>query len=79
MKLIGAVSKRIEELCYQRDLTVHGLSIKSGIPNSTLVAVIKKKYDSVQLKVIFSICDGLNLSLEEFFRSPLFECVNLTD
>ncbi len=79
MKLIEALSARIKELCDQYRLTPHGLAIKSGVASSTIDNIIKMRCSSAQLKFIYAICDGLGMSLEEFFSSPYFSKENLTD
>lgn len=79
MKLNEALSLRVLELCKQHDLTPHGLSMKCGVASSTIDNIIKKNHSSVQLKFIYAICDGLGMSLEDFFHSPYFEKVALID
>lgn len=79
MQLNEAVSRRIIELCNKENLSIHGLSIKAGVANSTLTDIIKTKHNSTQLKFIFSLCDGLNISLAEFFSSAYFDKDTLTD
>ena len=79
MKLNEALSLRVKELCEQYKLTPHGLSIRSGVASSTVDNIIKMRSESVQLKFIYAICDGLDMSLEEFFASPHFQKGKLTD
>ena len=79
MRLNEAVSKRIVELCRQRGLSQYALSIKSGVPQSTLSTVINCSFPSMKLRIIYEICEGLEISLEEFFNSPLFERENIMD
>lgn len=79
MKLKDSIAKRVRELCDKNKLTVHGLSLKTGVANSTLSDIVKANNDSVQIKFIYGICAGLNMSLEEFFSSPYFNKNELTD
>ena len=79
MKLNEAVAKRITELCKERGLTQYGLSQKSGVPQSTLSTVINCRFPSMKLHVIYEICEGLELSLKEFYDSPLFDRENILD
>lgn len=79
MRLKDAVAERVKGLCKEKHLTVHGLSIKTGVANSTLADIVKANNDSVQIKFIYGICAGLNMSLEEFFSSPYFNKNELTD
>ena len=77
MKLNQAVSKRLAELLKEKQMTQYQLFIKSGVPKSTIGNVINCSYDSVKLRVIHEMCQGLGVSISEFFDSPLFQEGNL--
>lgn len=67
MKLNKVVAYRMKELCKERKLTQYQLYLKTGVPQSTLSTIMKCSYPSMKLKIIYEICDGLEISLEEFF------------
>lgn len=77
MQLNEAVSKRLTELLRERDMTQHQLYMKSGVPKSSIGNVVNCAYDSVKLRIIHEMCQGLNISISEFFNSPLFDESNL--
>jgi DNA-binding Xre family transcriptional regulator len=77
LHLNQAVSMRIEELLKERDMTQYQLFTKSGVPKSTLSNLMHCSYDSVKLRIIHEICQGFEISLSDFFLSPLFDEVNL--
>lgn len=77
MKLNEAVSRRLQELLKERDMTPYQLYMKSGVPKSTIGNLINCQYDSVKLRIIHELCQGLNLNISEFFASELFEEENL--
>ena len=79
MQLNEAISVRIRELCRQKGWTQYQLSMKSGVPQSTLSTVMNCAFPSVKLRIIYEICEGLEISLEEFFASPLFDRETLID
>ncbi len=79
MSLSEAVSKRISELCRQRNITQYGLHKLSGVPQSTLSTIINCKFTGMKLRIIYEICEGLEISLTEFFDSPLFSRESITD
>ena len=79
MQLNEAVSKRILELCKSQGLTQYALSQKSGVPQSTLSTIINCTFPSMKLRVIYEICEGFEMSLEDFFASPLFARDNIID
>lgn len=73
MKLNEAVSQRLQELLKERGMTQYQLSMKSGVPKSTIGNVVNCMYDSVKLRIIHELCQGMNLNISEFFNSPMFE------
>lgn len=73
MKLNEAISKRLAELLQQRDMTSYQLYKQSGTYKSTIGNVLHCKYDSVKIRIIHEICQGLNITLKEFFDSDLFD------
>ena len=77
MKLNEAISRRVNELLTERNMTQYQLFMKSGVPKSTIGNVINCSYDSVKLRVIHEMCQGLGISIMEFFQSPLFDESNL--
>ncbi|MBO7149773.1 MAG: helix-turn-helix transcriptional regulator [Clostridia bacterium] len=79
MKLADAVILRIEQLCLERKMTKYDLFKASGVPQSTLTSIKKKRSGSVKISTLYAICEGFEISLEEFFHSPLFERQNVTD
>ena len=79
MQLNEAVSKRIIELCKERGLSQYALSQKSGVPQSTLSTIINCTFPSMKLRIIYEICEGLEITFKEFFDSPLFDRDNIMD
>lgn len=77
MPLNEAISKRIVALLAENNMTQYQLFKKSGVPRSTIGNVINCAYDSVKLRIIHEICFGFDISLTEFFDSPLFAEDNL--
>ena len=77
MQLNQAVSKRLLELLAEKNMTQYQLYLRSGLPKSTIGNVVNCTYDSVKLRVIHELCQGLGIGLPEFFQSPLFDENNL--
>ena len=77
VQLNQAVSLRIKELLEQQKMTQYQLFVKSGVPKSTLSNLLSCSYDSVKLRILHEICQGFEISLPEFFDSPLFDENNL--
>ena len=79
MLLEDAIASRIEQLCIERNMTKYALSERSGVPQTTLTSIKKKRSRSVKMKTLYAICEGFDLSLEQFFASPLFDRASLHD
>ena len=77
MRLVDAVYERIVSLAKENNITINALANLSGVPRPTIVTMTRST--TVKLSTIYGICDGLNISLEEFFRSPLFARENIDD
>ena len=77
MKLNQAISERLSELLKEKHMTQYQLFMKSGVPKSTIGNVINCSYDSVKLRSVHEMCQGLGIEIAEFFDSPLFSEGNL--
>ena len=77
MKLNQAISERLAELLKEKKMTQYQLFMKSGVPKSTIGNVINCSYESVKLRIIHEMCQGLEIDIPEFFNSPLFAENNL--
>ena len=77
MYLNEAVSKRLAELLTEKHMTQYQLFKKSGVPKSTIGNIINCSYDSVKLRIIHEICQGLEINIYDFFNSSLFDEINL--
>ena len=77
MKLNEAISARLTELLQERNMTQYQLFMKCGVPKSTIGNVSNCAYDSVKLRVIHEMCQGLGIEIVDFFDSPLFAESNL--
>ena len=79
MLLGEAIAFRIKELCKERGLSQYGLHKRSGVPQSTLSTIINCKFPGMKIRIIYEICEGLEISLNDFFDSPIFDRENITD
>ena len=77
MRLVDAVYDRIIDLIKERNLNVNALANISGVPRSSNGTM--RRSTTVKLSTIYGICDGLNISLQEFFNSPRFDKNKITD
>lgn len=66
------IAKRILYLCRLKKITLNTLALRSGITPSTLKSILYGTSRNPGIATIRHICDGLGISLEEFFHSRLF-------
>lgn len=79
MHLNEAISKRIAQLLKQKQMTQYKLSMKSGVPQSTLSTIMNCTFPSMKMRIIYEICEGFEIEIKDFFDSPLFSRENLID
>ena len=79
MVLNDAISERIDKLCKEKNMSKYALFIKSGVPQTTLTSIKKKRSKSCKIDTIYAICEGFNISLKEFFDDEIFTRDNLSD
>ena len=72
MNIGEAVRLWILDLCKENLITVNNLSYKCGITQSTLSNIVTGRNQSTTISTIKKICDGLNITIQDFFDSPLF-------
>ena len=68
----NAIRQRIIDLCNSRDITINKLGIICGITQSTLNNIINTGSNNPTISTIAKICDGLEISIKEFFDDELF-------
>lgn len=66
------VANRILQLCRERNIAVHALARSAGIPPSTLKSILNGASKNPGVVTIKMLCDGLNISLTEFFDTEEF-------
>lgn len=72
-----AVALRISNLLIKNNMTQYALCKKIAMSEETLRSIINERYKTVKLDTIIQICDGFNISLQEFFADDLFRRENL--
>ncbi len=71
-----AVIKRINELCAEKGLAVNKLANLSGITPSTVYSVFDSDRKDVGIVLIKKICDGLEIPLNYFFNTEIFNALD---
>lgn len=71
--LCKAVKNRILQICDEKDLTINALATAAGLPPSSIKNILYGKSKNPKIATIKIICDGVNMSLKEFFDSKEFD------
>ena len=72
MDTVTAVRNRILTLCEERGISINKLSTISALPPSSIKNILYGKSQNPKLLTIKMICDGLEITLGEFFNTPEF-------
>lgn len=67
-----AIAKRILQLCEQHGIAINALAGISGISPSTVYSILNEKSQNPGAVTIKKLCDGLGITLAEFFDTPEF-------
>ena len=77
MKLEEAITKRIFNLCYKRNITPNKLASMAGLPSATISCIFYGKSKNPGTRTLLDICQALDISLYDFFNDPLFQTKEL--
>ena len=77
MNISDAISKRIKNICKERNISINKLATMSCLTQSTLQSIIDGSSNNPKLLTILRICYGLNISICEFFNDNLFDNLDL--
>ena len=72
METVCAIRDRILRLCAERGITINKLATLSALPPSSIKNILYGKSNDPKILTIKKICDGLDMTLAEFFDSPEF-------
>lgn len=75
MDTISAVKNRILQLCGKRNISVNRLASISALPPSSVKNILYGKSQNPKLLTIKMLCDGLGITLGEFFSTPEFDAL----
>lgn len=72
MNTYTAVRDRLLQLCGQKNMSLHRLATESAVPPSTIKNILYGKSTNPGIVTIKMLCDGLGISLVDFFDTPTF-------
>ena len=72
MGVKDAVVQRFEQICRERNIKSNELATLSGVTPSTVYSMLKPSYRHISIVTIKKLCDGLDMTLTEFFDTDYF-------
>ena len=75
MGIYELVVKRIQDLCKEHEITPNALSYISGVSQSTIKSILNGESKNPGIVTIKKLCDGLEITLGEFFSTPEFDAL----
>ncbi len=69
------IANRIIQLCDERNIAVNELANISGVSPSTVYSILNEKSQNPGTVTIKKLCDGLEITLGEFFSTPEFDAL----
>jgi len=73
MNVKDAVAIRFLELCRERNIKLNELANISGVTPSTAYSMMDKNRRDISIITIKRLCDGLDMTLGEFFSATIFD------
>ena len=76
MDNVSVARNRILQLCEERKITINKLATLSALPPSSIKNILYGKSRNPKLLTIKMICDGLDITLSDFFSTPEFDSLD---
>ena len=76
MNVKDVVAQRFLELCKERHIRINELANISGVTPSTAYSMLDERRRDVSIVTIKKFCDGLCITLGEFFSTPEFDALD---
>jgi len=73
MSVKDAVVRRFRTICNERNIKINELANLSGVTPSTAYSMMNEQRRDISIITIKKLCDGLDISLGEFFSAAEFD------
>ena len=73
MTVKDAVAARFQELMKARNIKTNELATRSGVTPSSVYSMLDPRRKEVSVNLVKKLCDGLDMTLGEFFSAPVFD------
>ena len=75
MTIVDATKLRLEQLCAERKISICKLATISGVPHTTVKSIFYKQSKNPGIATIKKLCDGLEITITEFFDTDYFRAL----
>ena len=79
MELSEAIVLRIKQLLKEKNMKTYDLSIKSGVPRSTISLFLSRETKTIRLENLLYLCEGFGIELKDFFDDKIFDNIEMED
>lgn len=79
MKISEAISKKINKICNEREISINKLASISCLTQSTVQHLANGDSKNPKILTIIRICDGLEMEIKDFFSDDLFRNIDRED
>lgn len=76
MTVKDTVADRVRELCREKGIKINELANLAGVTPSTAYSLLDEKRRDVSVSTVKKLCDGLNITLGEFFSTADFDTLD---
>lgn len=73
MSVKQAVAARFQEICAERNIKTNELANRAGVTPSSVYSMLDPNRKEVTINLIKKLCDGLDMTLGEFFSTQAFD------
>ena len=73
MTVKDAVAERFRQICKERNIKPNELANRAGITPSSVYSMLDPKRREISVNLVKKLCDGLDMTLGEFFSTPEFD------
>lgn len=75
MTLGRTIAGRIMSLCIKRSFEIPILAMLCGVGTTTVYSILRDERKDPRISTIKKLCDGLEITLGEFFSTPEFDAL----
>ncbi len=73
MAVKEAVAARFQQICAERRIKPNELANRAGVTPSSVYSMLDPRRREVSVNLVKKLCDGLDMTLGEFFSAPVFD------